>query len=87
MKIKKGDYVLAVKYESALPRHPWFIGPVESFFFSGLKIEGSRRRWQHVLKISQSRGDWILENMEEIEMKGESFKSILGRADWVKVGV
>lgn len=76
--MKKGDYVLAMKWPDGDPGDPWAVG-----FYShcseltGRHIvvngQGETFRaggYRRVEKISHARGAWLLENSEAIERSG-----------------
>ena len=82
---QKGDYVLATKFEDGDPCDPWCIG-----FYDGLNEKGRYMvidkhgnnfrlaGYGAVYKISQRRGQWILDNKDFIERSNVMF------IDWLK---
>jgi len=76
--LKKGDYVLATKFEDGNGGDHWVVG-----FFDGPVFEDERpQRWhirdgngnlfrhngfRRVKKISAERGNWLVKNMKQIE--------------------
>lgn len=72
MKIKKGDYVIATKYRDGSIHDAWEIGFFDSFDKTesgrvAYFIQGNKRRYSKVKKISQLIGKLILDNKDFIQ--------------------
>lgn len=80
--LKKGDYVLATKYDDGDPQDHWCVGWYDSSYdHFGTKRHiivdknGVRFRangFRRVAKLKPERGRWLLDNARKIEMSGLS---------------
>ena len=79
---KEGDYVLATKYSDVMSKDQWAVG-----FFVGVLSQYAQDRYEvadnygnlfrnngfrKVKKISKERGEWLLDNKEDIERSNRS---------------
>lgn len=80
MKLEKGDYVLVTKWGDGCPGDHWFVGFFDEYDavkerYHVIDNQGKSPRgngFRRIKKITQKRGQFILDNMENIEMGSRS---------------
>lgn len=77
--LKKGDYVLAMRWQDGDNHDPWFIGFYDYFntvnnkhYVTGSDVEKPFGGYRRVKKISQARGEFILNHKYYVEMWDKS---------------
>jgi hypothetical protein len=82
--LQAGDYILATKYHDGDPRDQWFVGfyshavrwgafeHVRYMVVNGSGVLARANGFRRVRRISQRRGQWLLDHRSEIESGSKS---------------